>query len=100
SMHTCEQYTSRSQVVRYSAPHQRQVTVSMSTPPRGGGSLLPVFVGVGVQVVLDGGLTVEEKLHSIQGKPFPVIPSGPAAIRKTGDVPINVTFPNDDLRLF
>src|SRR5690606_24232495 len=32
-MHTCEQYTSSSQVVRYSVPHQRQETVIMSTPP-------------------------------------------------------------------
>src|SRR5690606_40748760 len=65
----------------------------------GGGSLLHNPSAAGrVQVILDSGLTGEEKFHPIQGKPLCIIPRRPAAAGQRGDIPINIALPNDDLR--
>src|SRR5690606_4276653 len=83
---------------RRSVPTPRHVKAAASAGLNGGGSLLHNPSAAGrVQVILDGGFTGEEKLHPVQGKPFSVIPGGPAAAGQRGDVPINIALPNDDL---
>src|SRR5690606_28161645 len=73
-----------------------EVAASQGT---GGGLLLPVFVGVGVQVERLRLLSGVEILHPIQ-REFSVIPGGPAAVGECRHVPVNVALGNNRLGRF